>query len=364
MKLFFHHVGQAGSSEDFKKTVFRDVPISIVEENIPSDEPLRSEILQTLHAKFPSGYFNCWGVPEGAKPIIRNLAEGDCVLLVESARIDGRVPALCYVEAYWQKELRALSYALWGNDKFPYIFFFRTDEITLQWPELLNYLGYMENFDPRGKFYSIADSRLDKFGGAEKFIGILHTKYSITKKAFDIVTVSDLALELNKDEMAAVGDVRSAIEDIKKKSLSPEPRLREGLGRQTREVYSRPRNAAFVIAVRRLYGYRCTFCGASLRSPNGQPEVQSAHIYPKKFDGSDDVRNGICVCRRHHWAFDVGWITIANDYTALVRPQIPSSPEYGFIYELAGKRIQLPPDDSLTPHEIFLREHRILAGFE
>jgi predicted restriction endonuclease len=42
----------------------------------------------------------------------------------------------------------------------------------------------------------------------------------------------------------------------------------------------------------------------------GKPEVQGAHIYPKGRDGSDDLRNGICLCRRHHWAMDAGWISI------------------------------------------------------
>jgi hypothetical protein len=31
VRLFFHHVGQKGADEDFKKTVYRDISIETVE---------------------------------------------------------------------------------------------------------------------------------------------------------------------------------------------------------------------------------------------------------------------------------------------------------------------------------------------
>jgi hypothetical protein len=232
------------------------------------------------------------------------------------------------------------------------------------WIDLLEHLGYKENFDPRGKFYSIADSRLSRFGGVEKYVMYLHTNFSMTKKAFDAVTATDVIEELGSSGYMHVGDVRREVEIIRRVSLSPQPKLTGGQGRQLKETLVRPRNAAFVIVVRRLYGYRCIFCGAGLRTPNGLPEVQSAHVFPKALDGSDDVRNGICVCRRHHWAFDAGWMAITDDYLTIVRDDIPKTPDYQFIYGLAGARISLPPDRELAPHMIFLQQHRKLAGLE
>jgi hypothetical protein len=364
MRLFFHHVGQKGASEDFKKTVFNDVPLSIVEENLPVDIVNRDQILRELHSRFPSGSFNCWGVPEGARFVIQNLSEGDCVLLVESARINGNVPALCRVEAFWNQEFRSLSKALWGNDKYPFIFFFRTEQLTLMWIDLLEHMGYKENFDPRGQFYSIADLRLSKFGGAEKYAMYLYINFSVSKKAFDVVSANDVIEELGNSGHMHIGEVRREVEAIRRQSLSSQPKLTGGLGRQLKETLVRPRNAAFVIVVRRVYGYRCIFCGAGLRAPNGLPEVQSAHIYPKALDGSDDVRNGICVCRKHHWAFDVGWMAIADNYLTVVRDDIPRTPDYQFIYGLAGSRISMPADLELAPHVIFLQQHRKLAGLE
>jgi putative restriction endonuclease len=101
-----------------------------------------------------------------------------------------------------------------------------------------------------------------------------------------------------------------------------------------------------------------------LRTPDGKAEVQSAHIFPKKLDGSDDVRNGICLCRRHHWAMDAGWISIADDYTVLVREDLPDDDDYRFIGDFEGEKIRLPSLPESAPDIMFLREHWILMGFE
>ena len=134
MRLFFHHVGQKGADEDFKKTVYKDVSIETVESNVPVSYPHRDQLLNQLGQEFPDGLFDCWGVPAGAKSVIRQLQAGDVVLLVHSATEYGEVPVLCHVQVFWPHELRDLSFALWGNDKYPYIFFFRTlDVCCVDW---------------------------------------------------------------------------------------------------------------------------------------------------------------------------------------------------------------------------------------
>jgi 5-methylcytosine-specific restriction protein A len=136
VKLFFHHVGQKGADEDFKKTVYKDISIETVESNVPVSYLHKDELLSQLGQNFPTGFFNCWGVPAGAKSVIRQLQAGDVVLLVHSATEYGKVPVLCNVQVFWPHELRDLSFAPWGNDQYPYIFFFRTVELSFSWPEL------------------------------------------------------------------------------------------------------------------------------------------------------------------------------------------------------------------------------------
>jgi hypothetical protein len=41
---------------------------------------------------------------------------------------------------------------------------------------------------------------------------------------------------------------------------------------------------------------------------------QAAHIVPKNKNGTDDPRNGLTLCRAHHWAFDAGLFTPSNEF--------------------------------------------------
>jgi 5-methylcytosine-specific restriction protein A len=170
MRLYFHHVGESGSRRDFPRTVWNAVSIKTVEDNIPADDPFRSPILRELRAKFPEGTFNCWGVPQGASTIIERLSTGDVVLLVESIRLAGSVPALCQVAVFYPRIFSKLSVALWGEGHFPYIFYFHTERLHLSWEELKEKLGYAPRFDPRGKFYSVKEGRPEDFLSHAAFV--------------------------------------------------------------------------------------------------------------------------------------------------------------------------------------------------
>ena len=98
-------------------------------------------------------------------------------------------------------------------------------------------------------------------------------------------------------------------------------------------------------------------------SPAGNPEVEAAHIYPKSEGGSDDVRNGLALCKFHHWAFDNGWISITDEHEILVREE-PGEEAYDELADFDGTALSLPEKSDHHPHQIFLREHRRLHGFE
>src|SRR5215208_669160 len=128
MNIYFHHVGQEGSARDFPKTVFSPVPIKSIESSLPNSIPGRQDFLKELFDSFPGGFVNAWGVPQGAGSVVRRLRRGDVVLLVETTTADGRVPALCEVRLFWRVPLQELSETLWGEHRFPYIFFFQTED--------------------------------------------------------------------------------------------------------------------------------------------------------------------------------------------------------------------------------------------
>jgi hypothetical protein len=68
------------------------------------------------------------------------------------------------------------------------------------------------------------------------------------------------------------------------------------------------RNAKFSQTVRKAYNSKCAMCGL------GIDLVEGAHILPVSAIGStDDVWNGIALCRNHHRAFDMHRIYIDPD---------------------------------------------------
>lgn len=356
MQMYFHHVGQQGSDQDFPKTVFADVSLGRIEAHIPPDDSLR----ELLRERFPGGSCNVWGVPIGAKSSINSLNSGDAVLLVESVVGDGNVPALCPDVIYHNHANHDLSEELWGNPRYPYVFFFDTEVIDMTWSEMCSDLGYSPNWIPRN-FFRITPKCLVAHGGPEGYLRRVRELHGHVVVPFSPPTDIELA-QLNEDGDLGTETISSELRSLADK-VNETPHLTEGLELQTYINQSRPRSTAFRLAVLRLYDSKCAVCGSDLRSPTGTPEVQAAHIYPKRLDGSDDPRNGICLCSRHHWAFDVGWMSIADDYTVLVRDNLPDDDSYLFIHNVSGKLIQLPTSSSLKPHQMFLAQHRQLHRF-
>ena len=91
--------------------------------------------------------------------------------------------------------------------------------------------------------------------------------------------------------------------------------------------------------------------------------MESSHIFPKEKDGSDDLRNGISLCKLHHWAFDEGLMSVTDDFNVIIGDWIKGDENYEAIYKFEGKKISLPKEVKFNPHPIYLREHRKNHGF-
>ena len=125
----------------------------------------------------------------------------------------------------------------------------------------------------------------------------------------------------------------------------------------------RERDQAFAQKVKDAYDERCAMCGTRRVAPNGSIEVEAAHIYPKSEGGVDDVRNGLALCKLHHWAFDNGWLSVTDDYDIIVRGA-ENRDGYDEFRDLDGDVLHLPNDEDMRPHPQFLHGHRSLHGFE
>jgi putative restriction endonuclease len=123
------------------------------------------------------------------------------------------------------------------------------------------------------------------------------------------------------------------------------------------------RNAAFSKNVKRNYAYACAVCNKKRFSVSGYPEVEAAHIYPKEKNGSDDYRNGIALCKLHHWAFDAGLFAVSDEMKVIVKPALLNDSNYQEIYQYTKTNLTLPKEDRFKPHQMFLSAHRKLHGF-
>jgi hypothetical protein len=137
------------------------------------------------------------------------------------------------------------------------------------------------------------------------------------------------------------------------------------VSRVTREFALRVRG--FRQAVIELYNFRCAMCGLRINSPDSMSwEVEAAHIVPHRSSGRDDIWNGLALCRLHHWAFDVGWLTLRDDLTVMTSPVAQSLPlDFGKIgsYDLLKRdsfdsKIILPESKETYPHQNAIRWHR------
>lgn len=163
--------------------------------------------------------------------------------------------------------------------------------------------------------------------------------------------------ETEEASQEPVADEQTSLE----RALEDEPQLTDKDDAYT-EARRRARDTAFSELVRDAYDDTCAICGRNRETPDGTPEVEAAHIYPKRKGGSDDVRNGLALCKLHHWAFDTGWLAVSDDYEILVK-DVPDKEGYYEFKQLDGDTLRLPENEDAEPHPMFLKRHREIHGF-
>jgi predicted restriction endonuclease len=147
---------------------------------------------------------------------------------------------------------------------------------------------------------------------------------------------------------------------LERESNEREPRKTEppSYGERTAKL----RDRIFEKKVKKNYGYACAVCGKSRFAKNGRPETESAHIYPRERDGSNDFRNGIALCKLHHWAFENGLFSIRDDYSIIIERRIRNLGDYEEVSRFENGKIRLPKE--YLPHPKFLKAHRTLHCFK
>ena len=76
------------------------------------------------------------------------------------------------------------------------------------------------------------------------------------------------------------------------------------------------RDAKFMPAVLHAYSHKCAVCDCDLKL------VEAAHIVPVTHPrSSDEVTNGLALCRLHHGAYDNGLLGVRSDCRIVINPE-------------------------------------------
>jgi putative restriction endonuclease len=118
------------------------------------------------------------------------------------------------------------------------------------------------------------------------------------------------------------------------------------------------RNPAFRRMVLGAYNETCAVCNMKLENSLGISVMDAAHILPFSQFHNDDVRNGISLCKLHHWLFDHGLISIDEEYTVIVSEKIDYEWPEHIISRFQNKKMLLPEDEKQYPSPIALKWHQ------
>jgi len=126
------------------------------------------------------------------------------------------------------------------------------------------------------------------------------------------------------------------------------------------QVETPVRSAGFRKAIMKIYDHTCAVCELNIRASTGESVTDAAHIIPFSVSYNDDIRNGMSLCKSHHWAFDTGLISLNDDYQVIVSPLMSEQgPIGGMLAQFRDRPIWTPEDDRYHPNRDALAWHRM-----
>jgi len=184
VNAFLMHVG-GNNTIDLSYTVSRKRTIDELLTTLSKDSPERvffdSEEFQSA---FPSGEFNCWGIPERAEPSFRKTEIGDIVLFFPEIGANGSMEYVGVVKSTCPFRCHQASRILWPatpNERlFPWLFFFDTETVYVAWDRFLDDVGYKPNWNPRGWYRRIGSDRFASWGGEVGYLANIRKAYTAT----------------------------------------------------------------------------------------------------------------------------------------------------------------------------------------
>ena len=179
-------------------------------------------------------------------------------------------------------------------------------------------------------------------------VEFIKRQYTLSKNGWEFML-------MNMPEMSAIQHPEITQQETQlNKLVSEQFRLFDSSVQEARSFSKTVvRDSAFRKIVTAQYEHCCAVCRFRLKTPRGGYEVEAAHIIPKRKNGVDDPRNGIALCKRHHWAFDEGVISVCpDDLTVIVASYLDDQKNdvsVQQILQLHGKPIRSVLNENYSP---------------
>lgn len=111
------------------------------------------------------------------------------------------------------------------------------------------------------------------------------------------------------------------------------------------------RENAFRLKVKNNYNHHCAICKLRVLSTSGQSIVDAAHIVPIHISQNNDPRNGLSLCKNHHWMFDQYLLSVnPAGYKIEISNLISiADNKIGNTLEFQGKPLELPKEKHYSP---------------
>lgn len=162
----------------------------------------------------------------------------------------------------------------------------------------------------------------------------------------DLISLNRLSYDYSTDLLARVA------EPFEKYAPDDEKRHSE------QSVQRQIRDKAFRRAIRRIYDDRCVLCRSRVITKNDESLIDGAHIIPWQDNGTDDPRNGLALCKSHHWMYDSYLLTVRPDYRITISTWLKKEgEEIDHTLSWDRKEILLPEDERFLPSEEALEVH-------
>lgn len=193
------------------------------------------------------------------------------------------------------------------------------------------------------------------FGLSEEAMALFQSNPAAARLAGECLAARLVPSTMRDELLEAVdlGDVNSLdAESIEKLALEISPRESVAAMRIRRD----PRFARSVLDA---YNNQCAVCSIKPSLDGRLFGLEAAHIRWVQAAGSDDIRNGICLCRMHHIALDRGALTLNNAHEIQISSRLAQSAEEEQIFwQFDGKRLQMPTHASKRPAIASVDWHR------